>query len=99
MAPIVKIKALPAQGRPAGFSGAVGTFDVTSEAPATNGATGDPMKLKIIVTGTGNFNRVSTDGLRASADWKTYKPSGKFEPDDSSGVSAARRPSSNPSFR
>ena len=32
---VVKIKALPAQGRPAGFSGAVGKFDVTSEAPTT----------------------------------------------------------------
>ncbi len=44
---VVKIKALPAQGRPADFSGAVGKFDVTSEASATTGATGDPLTLKI----------------------------------------------------
>lgn len=79
----VKINALPAAGRPAGFSGAVGDFDVTSEAASRSGTTGDPMKLKITVTGRGNFSRVSTDGLAGSSDWKSYKPGVQFEPADS----------------
>ncbi len=83
---VVMIKPLPAQGRPAGFSGAVGNFDVNSEAAATSGTTGDPMTLKIKVIGEGNFSRVSTDGLLASAEWKSYKPSAKFEPVDSTGT-------------
>ena len=87
---VVKIKALPVQGRPAGFSGAVGNFDVASDAASTNGATGDPLKLKITVTGRGNFSRVSTDGLRASADWKTYRPSMQFEPTDSSNTTGSK---------
>jgi len=81
---VVKIKALPVQGRPASFSGAVGNFDVSSEASATNGTAGDPLTLKINVTGRGNFDRVTTVGLVPSAGWKTYKPSAKFDATDSS---------------
>lgn len=77
---VVKIKALPTRGRPADFSGAVGKFNITSDASTASGATGDPLKLKISVTGQGNFDRVSTPGLPASAGWKSYKPSAHFEP-------------------
>jgi hypothetical protein len=87
---IVKIKALPAQGRPADFSGAVGQFEVTSEASATTGATGDPLTLKMTITGRGNFDRVTTNGLPASADWKSYKPNARFEPADSSNTSGTK---------
>ena len=87
---VVKIKALPLQGRPANFSGAVGQFALSSEASTTSGATGDPLTLKINVTGQGNFGRVSMNGLPASADWKSYKPSSKFEPGDSSGTTGTK---------
>jgi hypothetical protein len=87
---IVKIKALPLQGRPTGFSGAVGKFDVTSEAAASTGSTGDPLTMKISVTGEGNFDRVKTAGLPASAAWKTYQPSAKFEPADISNTSGTK---------
>jgi hypothetical protein len=87
---VVKIKALPLQGRPAGFSGAVGQFALSSEASPTSSATGDPLTLKINVTGQGNFGSVSMDGLPASADWKSYKPSAKFEPGDSSGATGSK---------
>ena len=86
----VKIKSLPAQGRPADFSGAVGQFDMTAEAPVKNGTTGDPLALKINITGHGNFDRVTTNGLTSSSDWKTYKPNGKFTPDDSAGIEGTK---------
>ena len=87
---VVKIKALPLQGRPANFSGAVGQFVLSSEATPTSGAAGDPLTLKINVTGQGNFGRVSMNGLPASADWKSYKPSVKFEPGDTSGITGTK---------
>jgi BatD DUF11 like domain len=82
----VKIKPLPTQGRPADFSGAVGQFDVTSDASAKNGTTGDPLTLKINITGRGNFDRVTTNGLTSSPNWKTYKPNGKFTPNGIEGT-------------
>ena len=87
---VVKIKALPIQGRPIGFSGAVGKFDVRSEAAATTGAIGDPLTLKINITGRGNFDRVMTAGLPASATWKSYKANAHFEPADSSNTSGTK---------
>ena len=86
----VKIKPLPVQGRPADFSGAVGQFDVTAEASARNGTTGDPLTLKMNITGRGNFDRVRTNGLTSSPNWKSYKPNGKFTPDDSAGIEGSK---------
>jgi hypothetical protein len=82
----VKIKSLPTQGRPADFSGAVGQFEVSSEVSEKNGTTGDPLTLKIKIEGRGNFDRVTTSGLKNSSDWKTYKPNGKFTANDSAGI-------------
>jgi hypothetical protein len=82
----VKINPLPTQGRPADFSGAVGQFEVSSEVSAKNGTTGDPLTLRIKIEGRGNFDRVTTSGLRNSSDWKTYKPNGKFTAGDSAGI-------------
>ena len=86
---VVKIKPLPAQGRPADFSGAVGQFDVTSEASASTGTTGDPLTLTMNVTGRGNFDRVD-QRPPASADWKSYKPNARFEPADRSNTSGTK---------
>ena len=86
----VKIEPIPPQGRPADFAGAVGRFDVTAEASARNGTTGDPLTLRMTITGRGNFDRVTTNGLTSSPNWKTYKPNGKFTPDDSAGIEGTR---------
>src|SRR5262249_5337746 len=86
----VKIEPLPTQGRPADFSGAVGQFDMNAEASANNGTTGDPLTLKINIEGRGNFDRVATNGLTNSSDWKTYKPNGKFTPNDSAGLEGTK---------
>lgn len=87
---VVKIKPLPTQDRPADFSGAVGQFELSSEASATTGTTGNPLTLKTTITGRGNFDRVSTNGLPAEAAWKSYKPNARFEPADSAGVSGTK---------
>jgi hypothetical protein len=90
---VVKIKALPTEGRPADFSGAVGSFDVSTEASVAKGSnvtTGDPLTLTIRITGKGNFDRVTTNGLPAGAGWKSYKPNARFEPADSSHASGTK---------
>jgi hypothetical protein len=86
----LKIEPIPTQGRPADFAGAVGQFDVTAEASARNGTTGDPLTLRMTITGRGNFDRVTTNGLTSSPNWKTYKPNGKFTPNDSAGIEGTR---------
>jgi hypothetical protein len=87
---VIKIKSLPTNGRPADFAGAVGQFEVESGASTMNNRMGDPLTLKLSIAGRGNFDRVSTDGLTPSSAWKTYKPSGRFEPADSSGTTGTK---------
>jgi hypothetical protein len=71
------VAALPTQGRPPSFSGAVGRFDVSASATPAQLRAGEPIALELRVTGQGSFDRLDTPGLAESDDWKTYAPSGK----------------------
>jgi hypothetical protein len=79
------VLALPTAGRPSDFSGAVGTFKIADDASATTAAVGDPLTLKMRVTGTGNFDRVDSPMLEHVDEWKTYPPKSTFTPGDSIG--------------
>jgi hypothetical protein len=85
----VKILSLPAEP-PKGFSGAVGKFELNAEAATARGTVGDPLTLKIKISGFGNFDRVNAPALESSEMWKGYKPSEKFEADDLVGCSGAK---------
>ncbi len=80
-----KVLELPALGRPAEFSGAVGHFTVSSDLSDDKAAAGDPVTLRLHVTGSGNFDRVNTRMLHDVEHWKTYAPTAKFKPDDEIG--------------
>jgi hypothetical protein len=86
----LKVESLPTAGRPAGFSGAVGTFEVKAEAAPDRVTAGDPVTLKLIVTGHGNFDLVSSPALETSAGWKTYPAKSQFDPDDSAGYAGTK---------
>ena len=81
---------LPAAGRPADFSGAVGQFAVSSELSAARTAAGDPLTLRLKVTGTGSFDRVNSGMLGEVNGWKTYHPTANFAPADSAGYSGEK---------
>ncbi len=82
----VKILPLPEEGRPADFSGAIGQFELSAEASPRDITAGDPVTLKITVAGTGNFDRVKAPEMEKNPGFKTYAPSGKFEPFDNAGI-------------
>jgi len=86
----LKVLPLPAEGRPAAFDGAVGNFGVFSELSSAQSAAGDPLTLRLKVTGTGNFDRVNSSMLGTMDGWKTYPPTAKFEPADSAGYSGEK---------
>lgn len=86
----VQILPLPTENRPASFTGAVGQFDLAAETTPTQTAAGDPVTLKLKISGAGNFDRVTAPAVEKSDAWKTYKPSVKFEPGDSAGYSGAK---------
>lgn len=62
--PSVRIRPLPTEGRPAGFTGAVGRFRIRSFASPTEVAVGDPITLILEVTDIGGSTGVDLANLR-----------------------------------
>ena len=76
---------LPNEGRPAEFSGAVGKFSVATEISQNKAAAGDPITLRMRVSGEGDFQRVSSSMLHDAEGWKAYTPTANFKPQDDIG--------------
>jgi hypothetical protein len=76
---------LPAEGRPPGFSGAVGSFKVASDVSSTSNTAGDPLTLRLHVSGSGSFDRVDSSMLTGDDGWKTYQPKSSFNATDPTG--------------
>jgi oxygen tolerance protein BatD len=76
---------LPAEGRPGNFTGAVGTFQIGSELSGVKTVAGDPLTLRVHVTGAGSFDRINDVMLTDVDHWKTYQPTSKFKPSDDIG--------------
>jgi len=81
----LKVLPLPTEGRPNDFSGAVGNFQVTSDIAPTHPAAGDPLTLRLHVSGTGNFDRVDSPMFSQLEHWKTYPPKSVFKKSDAVG--------------
>jgi hypothetical protein len=73
---------LPAEGRPVDFHGAIGTFSIASDVLPTKADVGDPLTLRMRVTGSGNFDRVDSSMLEHLGQWKTYPPKSSFNTSD-----------------
>ena len=74
----ITVKDLPTAGRPQDFHGAIGTFSLAVAAQPVQGKVGDPITLKMAVSGTGNFDLVQSPVLTDSAGWKTYPATENF---------------------
>ena len=81
----LKVLSLPTQGRPDDFSGAVGDFQVSSDTSATRVAAGDPLTLRLRISGVGNFDRVDATMFDHLDHWKTYPAKSAFTPSDAAG--------------
>jgi hypothetical protein len=81
----VTVLPLPAQGKPSDFGGAVGSFKITADVSSAKSTAGDPLTLRLHVSGAGNFDRVETSMLGGDAQWKTYEPKAKFNSTDPTG--------------
>ncbi|MBF0402583.1 BatD family protein [Candidatus Magnetominusculus xianensis] len=71
----IKVMPLPDEGKPKGFKGAIGSFELSAAAEPAEVKTGDPVTLKMTVTGKGNFNTVTVpDKDDTTASLKYYDP-------------------------
>ncbi len=84
------VKPLPTAGQPENFGGSVGQFDITADADAKKVSIGDPVTMKVTISGRGNFDRMDAPEIEPGAGWRSYPPSGTFVKDDTLGVSGAK---------
>lgn len=78
---VINSQELPA-GKPAGFSGGVGEFTLSSSISKTALKTNDAVTLKLVLSGTGNFKLISTPEVKFPEDFEVYDPKieDKFQP-------------------
>jgi len=85
----IDVKALPPNA-PASFSGAVGNFSLTADANPKSVQVGDPITVKALIAGRGNFDRVTGPVFEDERGWHKYPPSSDFNQDDDVGISGTK---------
>lgn len=68
---MVRVRPLPS-GAPDDFGGAVGDFSMQATLDRQSFRLGEPFKLRLIVTGTGNVEQLPPPKLPLPADWRIY---------------------------
>ena len=72
--PKVVINVQPLPAKPAGFSGAVGEFNLASSINATDVKTNDAVTIKLTLSGTGNMKLIGTPEVKFPQDFEIYDP-------------------------
>lgn len=75
---VIDVKPLPTP-QPEGFTGAVGTFDVSSRLVGNNFRTNDPATLLYTITGTGNIKYVKEPDIDFPSEFELYTPKSDIE--------------------
>ena len=61
-------------GKPAGFSGGVGDFSISSSISAQKVKTNDAITIKLVISGTGNLKLISNPEIVFPEDFETFDP-------------------------
>ena len=81
----LEVKALPSEGRPGSFAGAIGQFTLSAQAAPKKTAASEPVTLSLAVEGRGNFEAVSAPELTGEDGWRVYAPKESFASTDTTG--------------
>ncbi|MDB6175174.1 MAG: hypothetical protein JWL59_4485 [Chthoniobacteraceae bacterium] len=76
------VKPLPAAGRPKDFSGAVGSFKFSATGTPRKVKVGDPITMKLTISGRGNFDRIMAPTIEKADGWHAYPPTSDFKIDN-----------------
>ena len=86
----IAVLPLPKENVPANFNGAIGSFTMTLTAGPTNVAAGDPVTVKVQISGRGAFDSLALPEQAAWHDFKTYPPTTKVETTDALGLQGTK---------
>jgi hypothetical protein len=77
---------LPAENVPANFNGAVGDYQLTATVGPTNLTVGDPVTVRVRISGRGDLGSVTLPDQTALHDFKIFPPTSKVENSDHLGM-------------
>jgi hypothetical protein len=81
---------VPRENAPASFNGAIGRFTMSMTAGPTNVAAGDPITVKVQISGRGSLDGLTLPDQPAWHDFKTYPPTTKVETADQLGLQGTK---------
>ena len=81
---------LPAEGAPPNFNGAVGDYTMTVSAGPTNVAVGDPITVRVQISGHGALDALTLPDQPAWRDFKAYPPTSKVATSDQLGLQGTK---------
>lgn len=70
----IRSKPLPAEGKPAGFSGLVGDFRMQDEIDKSNVPSNEAISLKLKISGTGNLKVIDNIPVEAPPSFEVFEP-------------------------
>lgn len=71
---LIDVKPLPASGKPLDFSGAVGSFTLSSDIDKSELKANEPLNLKVTISGKGNLELIDALPVTFPPDFETYDP-------------------------
>lgn len=86
----IKVLPIPTQGVPASFSGAVGQYTVQATASPAEVMVGDPVTVKVQISGRGALEGIQLPPQPGWRDFKTYPAEGKVSFTDALGASGVK---------
>jgi hypothetical protein len=73
--PTINVNVLPLpSGKPEGFSGGVGEFNISSSINSTSVKTNDAVTVKLVISGTGNLKLLADPEVKFPEDFEVYDP-------------------------
>jgi hypothetical protein len=70
----INVKSMPAQNKPADFSGAVGSFDLKPSIDRKELKANEALTLRLTITGKGNLNLIEKPNVVFPPDFEAYDP-------------------------
>lgn len=86
----IEVRPLPTEGRPEGFTGAVGEFKFDRAEIPNDWKTGEPQQITARLSGSGNFVLMKAPELSPADGWKSYSGKDEFTAGDQASFSGSK---------
>ena len=86
----LNVSPLPTEGKPPGFNGAVGSYTMAVSAGPTNLVAGDPITLRVQISGHGALDSIAFPDQSKWDNFKLYPPNAKVNASDQLGLDGSK---------